>query len=184
MKILRDYNGEFLPEMRLESFSKDTLIELLRLYARFYLAIDGFWYLSVKERSSNEEALACDLLAWESVVKYESKRLTKMMKIDGNDVAALVKTLQLSPWFWNLEYKLEVENRNQAMLTITHCPTLIALEEEGEGREESICNLVDTKVFKDYASFFSPGIEVKCLKSPPRKSKNEVCCQWEFKLEE
>lgn len=182
MRILRDYGGEFLPEMRFETFSKGTLIELLRLYGRLLLAADGFWYLAVKERSGNEEALACDLWAWEKLSKYELEHLTKLMRIHGNDVVALLKTFQLSPWFWNLECKVEVKNRNHAVLEVTYCPTLIALEKEGEGREDSICNLVEPKVFKDYASFINPDMEVKCLKSPPRKSQNEICCQWEFKL--
>lgn len=57
MKVLRDYSGEFLPEMRSERFPKSTLLDLLRLYARFCLAVDRFWYLSVKEKNGNKEAL-------------------------------------------------------------------------------------------------------------------------------
>ena len=59
------------------------------------------------------------------------------------------------------------------MLTVTYCPTLDALEEEGEGREDEICNIVEPKILKAYASFFNPDIEVKCLKSPPRKSSEK-----------
>lgn len=67
------------------------------------------------------------------------------------------------------------------MMTVTYCPTLDALEKEGQDRENEICNIVEPAIFKCYAAFFSPTIEVKCLKSPPRKSKDdEVCCIWEF----
>ena len=180
--MLRDYSGNYLPEMRLERFSKGTLIELLRLYSRLYMALDGFWYLAVKERNGNEEALACDLWVWEKASKYELARVTKLMKIEGNDVAALARAFQVGPWFWNLEYDMEVKNKNHAVLTVSHCPTLVTLEKEGTGREDSICNLMEPKFFKDYASFFDSDIQVKCLKSPPRESKNDICCRWEFKL--
>ena len=119
VKTLRDYSGEFIPEMRLEKFSKGKLIELLKLYTRFYRAADGFWYLAVKERHSNEEALACDLAVWEKGTRYEMKHLTKLMKIQGSDILALMKALQVSPWFLNIEYELEVRSNNHAVLT---CP--------------------------------------------------------------
>ena len=75
---------------------------------------------------------------------------------------------------------VDIKNHDNAMFTITHCPTLEALEREGEGREKEICRIVEPVVLKCYASFFNLDIEVKGLKMPPRKSKDGDCCQWEF----
>ncbi len=183
MKKLNDYSGEFRPDLRLGDFSPDTLVELLALYGKLYMALDGFWYLAIKERVSNEEALACDIRVWERASRYEMTNITKRLNIQGNDVIALMKGFQVSPWFWNLRHKVEIENRNNAILTITHCPTLDALENEGEGREREICQLVEPRIWNGSASAINPDMEVKCLKSPPRKNRDEICCQWEFKLE-
>lgn len=182
MNGLSDYSGEFNPDIRFEDFSKDFLVELLKLYSKLVLAIDGFWYLAIKERDSNEGAALCDMWAWEKEVKYEMNRLAKLLKIQGNAVVTLMKALQMSPWFQNLEYNIEIINKNNAVLTIAHCPTLEALEKEGEGRERTICKLVDAMIYKKYAEFFNPNMEVRHLKLPPRKSKEEICCQWEFKV--
>jgi hypothetical protein len=57
VKELNNYDGEFDPSLRLENFSKETLVKLLGVYAKLYQALDGFWYLSVKDRVNNEEAL-------------------------------------------------------------------------------------------------------------------------------
>ena len=184
MKKLNDYSGEFLPELKLNDFSPDTLADLLKLYSKLYIGLDGFWYLTVQERISNEEALACDKQTWESACKYEMARITKQLNIQGNDVAAYMKALQISPWFRNMEYQMEINNKNEAMITVSYCPTLYGLEKEGGGREDEICNLVCAKTYEHYAAFFSPAIKIKCLKSPPRKSKDEICCQWEVNLEE
>jgi hypothetical protein len=59
-KGLSDYSAGFNPDLRLEDFPKETLVRLLELYSRLLVTMDGFWYLSIKERVSNEEALACD----------------------------------------------------------------------------------------------------------------------------
>lgn len=178
---LGDYSGEFNPDISIEDFSKDVLVELLKLYSKLFLAIDGFWYLAIKGRISDEEALACDVWAWEKEVRYEMRRLTKLLRIEGNDVATLMKALQMSPWFQNVAYRIEMAGRNSALLTITDCPVLEALEKEGEGREKTICKVMDAMVFKKYAEFFNPDIEVRYLKLPPRESKRDICCQWEFK---
>lgn len=182
MKQLDDYSGEFRPELKLEDFSTATLLALLKMYTKLYMALDGFWYLTVKERLGNDEALACDIKTWESQVNYEMVKITRQLNIEGDDIIALMKALQLSPWALHQQYKIQFKNENNALLTVTHCPTLEALEKEGEGRENEICNIVDPKYFKYLTAFFNPDIEVKCLKAPPRKSKDEICCQWEFSL--
>ncbi|MFC1894128.1 DUF6125 family protein [Chloroflexota bacterium] len=177
---MTDYSGEFLPNLKLNDFSHDTLADLLALYSKLYIALDGFWYLTIKERLGNEEALACDMRTWEIMSKYEMAKITKQLNIQGNDVIALMKAMQIAPWFRHIEHETEVRNPDDAIITVSHCATLDALEREGEGREDQICNMVDPILFKCYASFFNPDIEVKCLKSPPRKSKDEICCRWEF----
>lgn len=184
LEKLDDYSGEFLPDLKLQDFSPDALAELIRLYSQLYIALDGFWYLTLQERTSNEEALACDLQVWEKLCNYEMAKITDHLNIQGNDVIALVKAMQVAPWFHKIKCEVDVKNNNNATLTVTHCPTLEALEKEGGGRESEICRLVEPRVFKGYASFFNPGIEPKPLKLPPRKNKDGICCQWELRLEE
>ncbi|MBN2186005.1 MAG: hypothetical protein JW732_00950 [Dehalococcoidia bacterium] len=180
--MLEDYSGAFDPNISFDKLAKDTLVSLTKMYAKLYSAIDGFWYLSVKERINDDEALACDIWVWEKEIKYELGKLTKLLKIQGRDVITLIKALQVSPWFWVLKYKLGVENKNHVILTITDCPTLTALENEGTGREEKICKTVEPLIFKKYAEYFNPNIEVRHLMLPPRKNKDGICCQWDFNL--
>lgn len=180
---LSDYSGEFLPNLNFENFSHETMTKLLRLYAQLYIGIDGFWYFAVMERSGNEEALACDLRAWERGAKYEMKKITEALNIRGSDVVSLMKALQIAPWFQHMQSEIEIQNRNKATLAITYCPTLDALEKEGKGRHFQICRTVEPKVFKKYASFFNPKIEVEPLTPLPREKKDDVCCRWVFRLE-
>jgi hypothetical protein len=93
-----------------------------------------------------------------------------------------LKALQMSPWMSIYRYDIELRSPNHSTLTITHCPTLLALEKEGEGREQKICQLLEPKLFRLIADFFNPKIEVQALKLPPRKSKDGICCQWDFNL--
>ena len=81
-----------------------------------------------------------------------------------------------------MEYKIDIADANNATLTVTYCPTLDALEKEGKGREVETCTVVEPWAMKQYASFFDPDIEVKCLAAPPREKKDGICCQWAFGL--
>ena len=182
MKELIDYSGEFDPSIKYDDFSKGFLLELLNAYSGYILRVDGFWYLTVKERRGDEEAFACDTQVWEKMQVYELEMTCKLFKIQGNDVATMMKALQMSPWMWIYKYDIELKSPNHSILTITHCPTLLALEKEGEGREQTICQVLEPKLFRLIADFFNPKIEVQALKIPPRKSKDEICCQWDFSL--
>ena len=146
------------------------------------MAMDGFWYLSVKARAGDKEALACDIKVWEDMVKYETLMLSRQLKIRGSDIASLMKVTQLCPWFQLTTSKIEIEDRHRAILTVASCPTLESLEAKGGGTEYETCNVVCRKINESIAAQFSPDIEVSCLKLPPRESRDDICCQWEFRL--
>ena len=180
MKKLNDYNGELVSEIQFGNFSHDALVRLVDVYSKLFRALDGMWYLTVKERFGNTTALACDLQAWRMFAHYEMALLTKVMNIQGNDLSAMMKAVQINPWFSQTRSKIDHKDDHTVVLTVSQCPTLEILEKEGEGRENDICNTICRGIFPDIASFFNPHIKVECLKSPPRKNKDGLCCQWEF----
>jgi hypothetical protein len=182
VKELTDYSGDLLPEINFSDFSRETLEKLLVLYSKLYIAIDGFWYMTVMDKISNAVALECDIKTWMIMSKYEKKRISEVLNIQGNDVLAFVKTLQFSPWFIHTKYTVDMENSDSAVMTVTYCPTLDALEKEGKGRQKDICSIFEPQVFSNYASLFNSKIETKCLSPLPRDKREDICCKWSFKL--
>mgnify|MGYP001035982664 CR=1 FL=1 len=183
MSKLKDYSGPYQANLKLDDFSKEALVRLVRFYSRLYQALDGFWYLAVKENINNEQALTCDMWVWEKLIKYQVKHLTEEMNIQGGDVTALMKIFQVDPWFWYFGYEIKLIDKNHGLFTVNQCPTLEALEKEGGERIKEICGIVDPMVFRQYAKSINPDMQVKILKLPPRQSHEELCCQWEFILE-
>jgi hypothetical protein len=182
MKELTDYSGDMLPEINFADFSRETLEKLLILYSKLYIAIDGFWYMTVMDKVGNDIALDCDIKAWMVMSKYEKKRIGEALKIEGNNVRSFIKTLQFSPWFIHTKYTVEMPDSDSAIMTVTYCPTLDALEKEGKGRQKDICSVFEPKVFSNYASLFNQKIETRCLSPLPREKQENVCCKWSFKL--
>lgn len=183
MMELVDYSGEFDPKFNHDKFTKQTLLKLLKAYSEYILRVDGFWYLTVMDKWGNDEAFDCDVRVWERLTRYEMKAISNLLNIRGDDVVTVMKAMQASPWVWIDDRKIEVKNNDHAMITFRTCPTLLALEKEGMGREKLICQELEPKLMGIMARYFNPNIRVTPLKLPPRKSNSEICCQWEFKLD-
>ncbi len=179
-----DYSGPFDPHWSPELLTREALLRLVKAYSDYIYRIDASWYLTVKRRSGNDEAFACDRHVWEKKLQaYELKMVTGALNIRGDDVVAVMKYMQATPWASVGERQVDIEGPDHAILTIRACPTLAALEKEGTGREKLICQDLTTSLFTRIAHYFNPKMKVAGLKVPPRKSYGDCSCQWEFRLD-
>ena len=183
MAELVDYSGKFEPGFSHDKFTKETLLNLLKAGSEYLRRIDGFWYLIVADKWGNDEAIDCDLRVWKKIKLYEIRTISNLLNIHGNDVVTVMKYLQVNPWTWIRDRIIDIKNDNHAILTIRTCPTLSSLEKEGTGRERQQCRVVCSRIIGFNTSHFNPNIKVAPLKLPPRENDNDICCQWEFKLE-
>ena len=170
-------------DVKLESLAREELVDLVKLSSRMMLALDGFWYLSVKELGGNDKALEVDVWVWEKVMKFYVGELARLLGVQGRDVADYMKVMHPRPEGLVLEETVEVLNRNDAIRTVTYCPTIVAMEKEGQGRDAIHCRAACLEMRKKHTRLFNPAIKVTCLKVPPRKSKDDVFCQFEYRIE-
>ena len=184
MKNSEDRDAAAEVDLKLEDLPSESLVGLVRLYSRLMMDIDGLWFLSMKNRVSNEEAIACDNWVWGKVVKKMLDDLAGLIGVQGRDVVDFMKVIQATPLHYVVEETMEAQDRNRATLTVTHCPMLAALEKEDAGRDTLHCRLACSVTRTRHAKLFNPAIEVRCLTMPPRKDKQGVFCRWEYKIAE
>lgn len=180
---IADYSGPFDPHFDYSRLPKEALVELLRFYAEYMRRIDGLWYVTVKDRWGNAQAIKADLAAWEKIKRYELKTFSEIMNLHGSDVATVMKYLQVCPWVWAYDHRIEMRDENFGVFTKYDCPTLYAMEKEGSGREQHQCQEVCPKGLEFMTEYFNPRIKVVPLKVPPRTDYRDMCCQWGFRLE-
>ena len=169
---------------QLEALSREELIELVRLYSELFAAVDGFWYLAVKEIVDEDTAIACDLWVWDKYSRYELKRLMPLRNIEGNDLEAFATALGFSPWLLNLNYRFTREGQNKLTFTVLECPTLQALKREGTGRENTFCQQVEPQLFQIIIQSFNPKGKAIPIKLPPETNGDSISCRWQFVIEE
>ncbi len=182
MEKRKVYSVESLYSSQLENCSRETLIALVAAYAQLYLVLDGCWYLSVKQRFGDEQAIDIDLQVWDKQVRKETEKLAKLMDFRNRDVVSLMELSALIPSAAGAQGYIETENRNDCTLNITYCPIVKTLEKEGKGREKTECEVICRRIMTNMALTFNPGIELKSIKLPPRQNQDDIYCRWQFIL--
>ena len=190
MKELNDYSGEYKRDLKFEDFSKEALIELIKSYQIIFVGLMGMWNTVNRERMTAEEAFKLDADVYEKMVsKFELPLVTNAMNIHGNDVLTMLKYFQVAPDGAReglYEFNYDIKSNNHAILTFTRCPSLFYFEKKGSERDiNSLCGAggVEERAFIEICKYFNPDMKCRALRLPPRKSKDDICCQWEFKVE-
>jgi len=196
MTELRDYSGEFRNDLTLVDFSKETLIKLLVSASKAYLGIDGVWTNLMRQKFGDRAAFDYDKEVWFSqALALDIRRTVEPLNIMGDDIATVFKYLQFSPGFsviyvgpppkFEPYVQFELKNKNYGTMTVTRCNSLEYFERHQDTELQKLaCEEIDLPAFQWLANQFNAKIKVSPLKLPPRKSKHEIACQWEFKMEE
>ncbi|MFC1943916.1 DUF6125 family protein [Chloroflexota bacterium] len=183
MTDLKDYSGEFEAIFGHETFTRETLFKLLKFYAECLKLVDGIWYSTVVRKWGGEEALECDTGMLKKARAYEAQALSELLNIRGDDVAAAVKFIQLSPWVRNLDFEIDLKDNDHAVYTVRACPTLAIMERDGRGDDTTICLDACIMAARVTTQYCNQKIDIAPLKLAPRENEDDICCRWEFKLE-
>ncbi|MBO5368464.1 hypothetical protein J6A32_07545 [Methanocorpusculum sp.] len=75
----------------LSALSKDQLIELIEIYSKNWLAMDGVWFQSVERKCGMDEAMYHDEEAWKRFTVTEARRIKKFLGLE--EYAGFAKTI-------------------------------------------------------------------------------------------
>ena len=185
MAELEDLSGPYNPDLKFEDFSKDFLLKLMKIWQWAWLHMARAWYEAIQERFGFEAANECEQAAWVTVGERVNPRYAQLGNIQLNTVLDSLKATQLpldNTLGGIFPCKYEILSPNHVILTISQCPALLAFERSAPERIEPACHKLEKAVMEKY--LLNPNIKVTPLKLPPRKSQDEIACQWEFKLGE
>jgi hypothetical protein len=189
MPELDDYSGEFQPDMKLTDFSKEALIQLVRAAAKCYGAQTSYWYTAARELYGVETANKLQEHVWlkGGASEAELRNVCAALKIEGHDVASYFKFIQMTPIDATMmDMDFNIIDANHGTLTVKRCYSLALWERLGEKEldlQKNICEVIDAKGFPLGGAWFNPRMKVTAIKLPPRRSKKDIACQWEFAID-
>lgn len=184
---LEDYSGEFQTDFRYEDLSHDALVRLVREFALAVHLLDRSMCAAISMKFGGEAMEELAIEEWKGASPVYGDRLRRIMGIEGNDVEAIFKVLQLDPGFPHhyLDVHYEVVDSNHGFFELASCGALLDAEPFGEGFVTSMCHTIEDATFDVTAQAINPKAHISHVHRPPRTPSDRVPhCRWEITIDE
>jgi hypothetical protein len=130
---LADYSGPFKRDFRLEDLASSTLLAQTKEFALDVHLLQRACYLSIAQRFGSETV--ADLISehWAAMAPLYQARSRRLFGIEGDDMSAILKLLQLDHHFVPeyLRTSVELVNPQQGIFRIHDCAALAEGEAGG-----------------------------------------------------
>jgi hypothetical protein len=187
MSELADYSGPFQADFRYEDLSKEALVRLVREYALIVHLLDRSGLMAVGMRYGEDAMEAVAIDEWRGASPVYGERLRKAFTIEGDDVAAIFKVLQLDPGFPHhyLDVKYELIDEKHGFFELRSCGALLDVEPYGEQMVTRMCHTIEDATFDVTAQAVNPKARVRHVHRPPRSpADRSPHCRWEVVIDD
>lgn len=166
----------------LQELSKPELIELIELYSKNWLALDGVWFQSVEAEYGMDAAMRHDCAAWRRYTVIEAKRIKQFLKLPEHPgLAGLKKALELR-FYGNLnQHELILEEEK---LVYRNIDCRVQTARKKKGMPYHPCKSVGEIEYAGFAAVIDPRISCRCISCFPDCTEAETGCAWLFELHE
>lgn len=162
------------------NYSKEELIQLLEIYAKGWLAMDGLWFQSVERKDGMDEAMYHDAEAWRRFTVIEARRIKAFLNLsDAPGIEGLKQALQLRLCATLNEYSIET-TRDTLVYTCKSCRVQNARSRKGMPFHP--CKSVGIIEYGEFAKFIDSRFSCECISCYPDITDTSCCCSWKFTL--
>lgn len=182
-----DYEGPFAPDPAMLDLSKEELVSILLGSHEFILQCNQGVSMHVVLRHGFGEMFPIAWNIWSAKVLPAVMDLKKRhLGIDGNDVAAFMKDLQIDSSAMPgkaFDLTFEMPEPDVGIMTFNRCaaPTMF----EALGRTDILeqnCHAVCPASIEETAKLYNPNMKMDILAIPPRPDDDHVCCVWKLSM--
>jgi len=123
---------------------------------------------------------------WMGASPIYTRRMRRLMKIEGDTVPAIVKALQLDCGFPHqyMDVGWRLIDDAHAEFFLLHCGALMDVEPHGEARVIGMCHTIEDPTFDATAYATNPRARVRPIHRPPRTPKDRhPHCHWTITID-
>ncbi len=165
-----------------EELDRKELIDLIEIYSKNWLAMDGIWFQSVEDKYGMDEAMIHDVNVWRKFTVIEAKKIKSFLGLDDHPgLEGLAKALSLRFYANINEDKIDISG-NKLTYTMTDCRVQTARKRKG--MEFHPCKSVGLVEYGEFAKAIDDRISMNCISCYPDITDETCCCKWEFILGE
>ncbi len=167
---------------RLAALPKEKLIELIEIYSKDLLALDGVWFQSVEAKDGMDAAMFHDGRAWKRYAAIEARRIKTFLGLEEHPgLEGLAQALRLRFSANIHEDRVELEE-DRLIYTIVGCRVQTARTRKGMPLHP--CAPVGLIEYGGFARAIDSRIACRCVSCYPDVTDENCSCKWEFRLEE
>lgn len=128
--------------------------------------------------------VAIDL--WMGASPVYTRRMRDLMGIEGDDVPAIMKALQLDCGFVHqyMDVAYKVNDPLHGEFWLNHCGALLDAEDHGEDRVFGMCHTIEDPTFDATAYATNPRARIRPIHRPPREpGDRHPHCHWTIEID-
>lgn len=164
----------------LEELSREELIQLLELYSKNWLAMDGVWFQAIEFKRGMDEAMEQDAAAWSRYTRIEAARIKEFLKLpEFAGLDGLKKALSLR-FYANLNRDESIIKGNTLLYRTLECRVQRARERKGMAFHP--CKPVGLIEYTGFAQVIDPRFHCECVSCYPDVTDENCSCAWLFTL--
>ncbi|MEJ5256140.1 MAG: hypothetical protein WHS89_12395 [Acidimicrobiales bacterium] len=182
-----DYSGPFDPDFRYEDLSKEALVRLVREYALIVQLLDRAVFTAIGMRYGQQAVQEIAIDEWRGASPIYGERLRRILNIEGDDVEAIFKVLQVDPGFAQhyMDVRYEVVDERHGFFELASCGALLDVEPYGPRAVTSMCHHIEDGTFDYTAQAVNPKARIRPVHRPPRDPADQVPhCRWEVVIDD
>lgn len=167
--------------MTLNHLSKEQLEELVRVYARNLLALDGVWFQSIEQKEGMDEAMHHDRNAWRRFTETEARRIKKFLGLpehpglEGLRQAISIRFSALA----NPEVECILDD-NSLTYRVVDCQVQSARKRKGMPFHP--CKSVGIIEHEYFAKVIDDRISCEAVSCFPDMTDESCACSWRFTI--
>lgn len=123
---------------------------------------------------------------WKGASPNYTRRMKRLMKIEGDGVEAIVKALQLDVGFPHeyMDVRFELQPDGSAEFQLNHCGALLDAEKGGERAVLMMCHRIEDPTFDATAVATNPRARMRPVHRPPRSPADRLPhCHWTIRID-
>ncbi len=123
---------------------------------------------------------------WMGASPVYTGRMRRLMRIEGDDVPAIVKALQLDCGFPHqyMDVGWKLIDATHGEFFLLHCGALMDVEPHGEARVVGMCHTIEDPTFDATAYATNPRARIRPIHRPPRRpADRHPHCHWTIAID-
>ena len=167
--------------MELTNLSREELLELLEIYAKNWLALDGLWFQSVEQELGMDKAMQHNMNVWRKYTVIEAKRIREFLGLtEYPGLEGLRQALGLRLYAPLNKVEIILTDNTLTFKTLT-CRVQNARSRKNLPWHP--CKDVGIIEYGEFAKTIDSRIKTTCISCHPDITDKTCACIWRFTLE-